>query len=87
MDAPKKRKRTKRAQPAKPPDGEVTQGHLQVAIGVDKGRVVIEFETAVRWMAMSPRQARQIALSLREKALAAEAEQIGAVLVQRGGHA
>lgn len=53
------------------PEGKLTpsdEGAIQFAIGESDGKVVIDFGTAVHWLAMSPQDAADMASSLLSKA-------------------
>lgn len=57
------------------PEGRLNasdDGALAVAIGNDKGKVLIHFATPVHWVGFSPKQAREIARMLLESAKQAE---------------
>ncbi len=52
------------------PDGalnETDEGEIKIAIGIEDGKVVINFGKPVAWIGFDPRQARQIAELLRQK--------------------
>jgi hypothetical protein len=51
---------------------ETDEGALRFGIGIDQGRVILQFDSAVRWLGMEPHQARAMAESLTEMAAKAE---------------
>jgi len=62
------------------PDGKLTpqdEGEIRLAIGVKDGKVVFDLGKPVAWIGFTPKQAREVALSLFDKA--AEIEGVGMV--------
>lgn len=60
------------------PEGRLNdedEGGLQIAIGIEKGKVFIHFGTFIDWIGFNPTQAREMAASLIEKADQAEVKQ------------
>lgn len=56
------------------PEGKLTEadeGSIQFAIGVQDGKVVLDFGTPVTWLGMPPQDALMLAESLIQKARAA----------------
>lgn len=59
------------------PEGKVSpgdEGEIQIAVGVQGGKVFLNFGKPVAWIGFTPRQARQIAESLRQKSYLTAAE-------------
>lgn len=53
------------------PHGKLTsgdEGAIQFAIGIEDGRVVVDFGTSVHWLGMTPQQAAEFASTLLKKA-------------------
>jgi hypothetical protein len=53
------------------PEGQLTksdEGSIQFAVGIEKGKVVLDFGTPVQWVGMNPQQAADLASSLLSKA-------------------
>lgn len=53
------------------PEGKLTpkdEGAIQFAIGVEKGKVVLDFGTSVHWVGMSPQQAADLGSLLLKRA-------------------
>ena len=53
------------------PQGKLTpsdEGAIQFAIGIEKGKVVLDFGTSVHWVGMSPQQACDLASLLVKRA-------------------
>lgn len=53
---------------------EHDEGAIQIAVGMQKGKVVVDFGTPVKWIAMDPKMARQLAESLRKMSHVAESQ-------------
>jgi hypothetical protein len=51
---------------------EDDEGEIRLAVGHEAGKVIVSFGTPVAWFAMEPRQARQMAESLRQHSHTAE---------------
>jgi hypothetical protein len=45
------------------------EGEIAFAVGSHEGKVILEFGTPVVWLGMSPKQARELADSLRRRAM------------------
>ena len=57
------------------PEGKLTEkdeGAVVFAVGVEQGKVVIQFDTPMSWLGMLPDQALQLANILRTRALEAQ---------------
>lgn len=53
------------------PEGQLNEddeGEIQIAIGIEGDKVILNFGTPVAWMGFTPEQADQIAYALIEKA-------------------
>jgi hypothetical protein len=59
------------ASPGAFPDGRLgsgDEGEVGVAVGVEEGRVVVDFGKDLRWLGLTPAQARDVAHALLEAA-------------------
>jgi hypothetical protein len=49
------------------------EGAIRIAVGTQRGNVILDFGTSVVWLGMPPEQAEQLADTLRRKAQEARA--------------
>ena len=75
VEAMERREQLKLGATGEFPEGKLTdsdEGEIKLAVGASQGKVVIDFGTQVTWIGFTPKQARELAESIRKQSYAAE---------------